>query len=112
MVLHNPYLLATGVVVLVLGYLLWRWAGRHRINLRSAALSSAFTAVRSGKAPALPAHLRMQVDRVAAADGNVRRATLVGGSVARHLLARMVALVGLALLATGMVLVAIAVLWT
>ena len=51
MQLHSPLLLGMGAGLLVLGVLFWRWASRHRINLRGAALSTAYAAVKGGSIP-------------------------------------------------------------
>ena len=109
--IHSPLLLGIGLALLVLGISLWRWAARHRISLRAAAMSSAYAAVRGGKVPTLPDELKTQFDRVAAAQGNVGRAKVVGGSVFRHLLARIATLAAIGSLVAGVASIAFSVLW-
>ena len=43
MTLHSPLLLAIGVFVVGLGVILWRWAARHSIDLKGAAIILTFT---------------------------------------------------------------------
>ena len=111
MTLHSPFLLGIGAALLVLGMLLWRWAARHRINLRGAAMSSAYAAVKGGTMPTLPEELKTQFDKVAAAKGNTARAKVVGGSVFRHVLARVVNRAALGSLGAGVAAIALSVLW-
>ena len=111
MQLHSPLLLGVGAGLLVLGVLFWRWASRHRINLSGAALSTAYAAVKGGSMPTVPDDLKARYDTVAAASSNAARAKLVGGSVARHLLARFVSIAGLVSMLAGLALIAASVLW-
>ena len=111
MTLHSPLLLGTGAALFIFGILLWRWAARHRIDLRGAAMSSAYAAVKGGKIPNLPDELKSQFDKVAAADGHVGRAKVIGGSVFRHLLARVATVAAIGSLAAGLAAIALSVLW-
>ena len=111
MTVHSPLLLGIGAALFVLGIGLWRWAAQHRINVRGAVLSSAFAAVRGGNIPTLPDDIKAQFDKVAAANGSVGRAKVVGGSVFRHVLARIANLAALGSLAAGIAALALSVLW-
>lgn len=111
MTLHSPLLLGIGAALFVLSILLWRWAARHRINVRGAAMSSAYAAVKGGNIPTLPDDIKAQFDKVAAANGRVGRAKVAGGSVFRHVLARIASLAALGSLAAGIAAIALSVLW-
>jgi hypothetical protein len=111
MAIHSPLLLGLGIAALVLGIAFWRWAGRHSVDLKGAAVRSAIATARSGKLPGVPESLQGHVDRIAAADGTVGRAKVVGGTVARHFMAKVMRLLALAALLAGVALVAAALLW-
>ena len=111
MAIHSPILLGLGIAALVLAIAFWRWAGRHSVDLKGAAVRSAIATARSGRLPTMPEGLRGHVDKIAAADGNVGRAKAVGSTVARHFMAKLVRLLALVALLAGVALVAAALLW-
>ena len=111
MAIHSPILLGLGIAAFLLGIVLWRWSSRHSINLKGAAISSAYSAVKGGNIPAVPDALKVQYDKVAAETSNVGRARVVGGSVARHFIAKVVGWAGLAAFLSGGVMIALSFLW-
>ncbi len=111
MTIHSPVLLGLGLAVFTFGVLLWRWASRHSIDLKAAAISGAFAAVRTGAVPSVPAQLRMHIDAVSAQPTNVGRAKVVGGSVARHFLAKVATMASLIALTAGAAMVALSIFW-
>lgn len=111
MIVHSPILLAFGIAAVALGVTFWRWSARHGIDLKGAAVSGAFSAVRSWKMPTMPDQLQVHLDAVAAQKTNVGRAKVVGGSVARHIMARAVGLASYIALIGGMVAIAASLLW-
>ncbi len=111
MTLHSPLLLTIGIAACWLGVVLWRWAARHRIDLKGAAISSAYAAAKGRTAPALPGQLKSQFDAVNAETSNIGRAKVVGGSLARHFIAKVVTLSSLASLVAGAVMIALSVVW-
>lgn len=111
MAVHSPLLLGFGVGAFLLGVMLWRWSSRHSVDLKGAAISSAYSAVKGGKIPSVPDGLKAHLDKVAAATTNVGRAKVVGGSVARHFMAKVVGWVGLAALLSGVTMIAASLLW-
>ncbi len=111
MTVHSPWLLGAGLAVLLLGGLLWRWAQRNSIDIRGAAVSSAIATARSGLLPGVPDHLKGHVDKIAAAGSNTARAKMVGGTVARHFMAKAVRMAGLVGIIAGIAMSAAAVLW-
>ena len=110
MTVHSPLLLAVGIAIFSLGIVLWRWASRHSIDVRGAALSSAFTAARSRQMPALPHELKSKLDAVAAEPSHVGKVKAVGGSVARHFLAKVATMASVAAFLGGGVVIASALL--
>ena len=69
------------------------------------------SAVKQGKMPAKLDALGEPFGRFAAQETHVGRAKVAGGTVVRHVLARVIGLTGLATMAVGAVLSGIAQLW-
>ena len=111
MAIHNPGTLAVGVVLAVIGFMLWRWAARHRVSLTGVAISAARSAIREGKLPDKAAALGEPFARVAAETTTTGRAKAVGGTVARHAVARVLGGIGLGTLLLGVVVATLAQLW-
>jgi hypothetical protein len=111
MVIHNPILLGVGLAVLVVGFWMWRWAGRNSVNLTGAALSTAVASARSGKMPAVPDDLKGHLDKVVGAKSHTDRAKVVGGTVARHFMAKFVGIAGMIGVLAGLAMAAAGVFW-
>ena len=111
MAVHSPILLGLGIAAFLLGIMFWRWSSRHSVDFKGAAISSAYSAVRGGKMPSVPDGLKAHIDKVAAETTHVGRAKVVGGSVARHFIAKVVAWAGVAALLSGAVMIAASLLW-
>jgi hypothetical protein len=111
MVIHSPVLLGIGLAAMVLGLLMWRWSSRNSVNLKGAAVSAALATARSGKMPTMPGELQGHLDKVVSAGSHAERAKVVGGTVARHFMAKVVGWVGLAVLLAGAAMIAAALLW-
>jgi hypothetical protein len=111
MAIHNPILFAIGLAVLVVGFLLWRWAGRNSVNLAGAALSTAVSSARSGKMPTVPDNLKGHLDKVVGAGSNTERAKVVGGTVARHFMAKFVGMAGMVGVLAGLAMAAAGIFW-
>jgi len=111
MAVFSPVLLIAGISLLVLGVLLWRWSSRYSIDLRGAALGTAYAAAKSGKMPGMPEGLRPHLDKVSAETTNMGRAKVVGGSVARHFLAKVAGWASMIGFLAGAALIALALLW-
>jgi hypothetical protein len=107
----HPTWLVVGLILLGLGFWLWRWSARHAIDLKAAALDAAWQGARGGKL-AIPADLQSKYDAIAAEKGNVRRAAKAGGTVVRHLLARIAGLAGLISMVGGLGLAAAGIWWS
>ena len=111
MTIHNPYLLGLGITAIIMGVLLWRWAGRNRIDVRGAAVRSGLTAVRGRALPTLPDQFKHHLAAVSAQPTTLGRAKVVGVSVVRHWIAGVATVASLAGLLGGTALVAVSVLW-
>jgi hypothetical protein len=111
MAVHSPLMLAIGIGACWLGVVLWRWAGRHSIDLKGAAISSAYAAAKGRSVPTLPGQLKSHIDAVSAETSNIGRAKVVGGSVARHFVAKVATMASLASIVGGVVMIALSVLW-
>jgi len=111
MAIHSPAMLIAGLVLLAVGAMLWRWSARYSIDLRGAALGTAFAAAKSRTLPSVPEGLRPHLDKVSAETTNMGRAKAVGGSVVRHFLAKVAGWASMASIFAGVVLVALSVLW-
>jgi hypothetical protein len=111
MAIHNPTLFGIGLAVLIVGFLLWRWASRNSVNLAGAALSTAVSSARSGKMPTVPDDLKGHLDKVVSAGSNAARAKVVGGTVARHFMAKVVGMAGMVGVLLGLALSAAGIFW-
>jgi hypothetical protein len=111
MAIHNPILFGIGLAVLVVGFWMWRWAGRNSVNIAGAALSTAVTSARSGKMPSIPADLQGHLDKVVGASSHAERAKVVGGTVARHFMAKAVGMAGMIGVLAGLAMAAAGVFW-
>ena len=111
MAIQNPIVFGIGIAALIVGFMMWRWAGRNRVNLKGAVLSSAMATARSGKMPGVPDELKGHLDKVAGAGSHTARAKVVGGTVARHFMAKVVGLAGLMGVLAGLAMIAAGVFW-
>ncbi len=111
MAIHNPIVFGIGIAALIAGFMLWRWASRNSVNLKGAALSTAISTARSGKIPSVPDELKGHFDKVAGAGSHTERAKVVGGTVARHFMAKVVGLAGLVGVLAGIAMIAAGVFW-
>lgn len=113
MAIPNPTLFALGIGVLIVGFLMWRWAGRNSVSVAGAALSTAVASARSGKViPTVPDDIKDKFDKVVSADSHTERAKIVGGTVARHFIAKFVGLAGLVGMLAGVVMAGAGAFWT
>ena len=95
MVVQSSVLLATGLAVFAVGALSWRWSARNSVNITGAALSAVITTARSGRKPTMPIELKGHLDTIKSAHSNTERARIVGGTVARHYVAKVFGWFGL-----------------
>ena len=112
--IHSPRLLLAGVLLIGIGWLLRRWAGRHDLVglATGAATTAAWQSVKGRKAPELPETVKSKIQGFQAESSHVGKAKMAAGYVARHAVAKVAGLSGLAALLIGAAMVAAAVLWT
>jgi hypothetical protein len=109
---HHPWLAAAGLGLLVVGYLMRRWAARHNLidMAKDSAIGAAMASVRSGKVPTIPQEIAGRFDAVAAEKTNLGRAKSVAGMAVRGYLAMFIGFAGWIALLCGLGLIVAAVL--
>lgn len=107
--LSHPVLLGIGAALLVVGFLLCRWAARHDLKglATDAAIQVAWNKGRLDTETDLGNHLKALKDETS----HVKRATAIAGHATRHVLSRFVNWAGLAAMAGGLTLFAVAAFW-
>ena len=111
MAIPHPYLLAAGVVLLLIGIWCWRWSSRHAIDLKGAAIGAAFQGAIKRQIPDIPEDIKSKIDQVTAEQSNLKRAQKAGTLAARHFVAQAVWIASLVCLAGGAALVAAGFYW-
>ncbi|MFM9941341.1 MAG: hypothetical protein ACKVP7_17805 [Hyphomicrobiaceae bacterium] len=107
--LNHPYLLGFGALLLVLGFLLCRWASRY--DLKGLAAEAAIKVAWNKGDLNTETEIGNRLKELQDEKSNVKRATTVAGHAARHVLSRFVNLAGLASLLVGAGLIAAAFFW-
>ncbi len=107
--IDHPVLLVFGLIAVVIGLLMYRWAGRH--DLKGAAIDAAWQVAKSrGKSAITPA-LQAELDAFKARPSTIDRTKQAAGLAARHFIAQAVSIISYVLILGGLVLSAIALLW-
>jgi hypothetical protein len=104
----HPVLFFTGVVLFVVGFLLWRIAGRW--DLKGHAVDSAFRSLWRRRV-VVSDELQARYRDVRDAPSHMHRAGRVAGHAARHLVAQVLSIAALVLLALGVGLAVLAFVW-
>ncbi len=107
--LSHPYLLGGGVLLAIIGWLLWRWSSRH--DLKGLAVDAAWQVARNRGRLATETELGNRLKAVQADASGVGKAKKVAGVAARHVAAQIAGLAGLAAMLGGAVLIGLAVFW-
>lgn len=109
--LSHPWLVGGGLALLVLAFLLRRWAARH--DLKDLAIDAAWQVAkaRGNIAAASDSEIGRRLQELSADSSNIGRATKVAGHAARHVMAKVVNLVALAATVIGVALLAAAYFW-
>ena len=76
-----------------------------------AAIGAAWQSARSGKLPDIPEDMKSKYNDIASEQSNVKRARKVGGTVARHFIAKVMSIAGLVGMLGGLALAAAGVWW-
>lgn len=107
--LSHPFLLAGGALLLLLGWMLWRWSSRH--DLKGMAVDAAWQVAKNRGNLATETELGQRLRDVQADASSVGKAKKVAGYAARHFAAQVAGLAGLIGMAGGGALLALAIFW-
>lgn len=105
----HPYLLASGGILIVLGFLLFRWASRY--DLKGLALDTAWQVVKNRGRVDTETDLGTRLKQLQAERSHVRRAGMLAGHATRHFAAQIASIAALVCLALGAVLIGVALWW-
>ncbi len=107
--LSHPFLFGGGAMLLLIGFWLWRWASRHDLGLKGLAVDAAWQVAKNkGKLSALAqSDAANRVKDLQAEGSNVGKAKKAAGFAARHAMAKVASLAGLAGMLAGAVLFAL-----
>ena len=106
----RPGWLIAGIVIFLLGVWLWRWSSRNSIDIKGAAVGAAWQGVRQGRLD-VPDDLKQRYNDVAGESTNSKRALKAANMGARHFMAKVVGLMGLAGILGGLALAAVGIWW-
>ena len=104
--LSHPYLLGSGVVLLLVGLWLWLWSSRH--DLKGLAVDAAWQVAKARGNLSTETEVGNRIKDLAADGSNVGRAKKAAGYAARHVLAQIASLTGVIGILLGAALVAAA----
>lgn len=104
--LSHPYLLGFGALMLVAGFLLWRWSSRH--DLKGMAVDAAWQVAKARGHIGTETELGNRLKDLAADGSNVSRAKKATGYAVRHALAQVASIASLVMLLGGAGLIAAA----
>lgn len=107
--IHHPYLLVAGIIVFVVGWLLFRWSGRH--DMKGLAVDAAWTAAKSRGKTAMTPEIQAKLDALKADASAVGRTKQVAGMAARHFVAQVAGIASYIAILAGIGLAAFAFLW-
>jgi hypothetical protein len=106
----HPTWLGLGILLFLAGLWFWRWSSRNSLDLKGAAMSAALQGVRQGRLD-MPDDLKSRVKDIANETSNTKRVAKAGGMAARHFIAKIFGLVGLAGMLGGLALAAAGIWW-
>lgn len=104
--LNHPYLLAGGVLLMLVGFKLWRWAGRH--DMKGLALDAAWQVAKARGDLKTHTYLGDKLNEVSGAETGAGKAKAAAGLAARHVAAQIASLAGIAGLLAGIAMIAAA----
>ncbi len=107
--LHHPYLLVAGAIGLVIGWLLFRWSGRH--DIKGLAIDAAWTAAKSRGKTAMTPEIQAKLDALKSDGSTIGRGKQVAGMAARHFIAQIVGIASYIAMLGGLGMAAAAFWW-
>jgi hypothetical protein len=101
----HPLWIALGLVMLLIGVWLIRWAARNNMAsaISSATAEAAFNTIRKGGKFEVPGEVRARMDDVRSAQGTTGKAKKVAGYAFRHAMSQLFGIVGFLLVTAGLV---------
>lgn len=105
----NPTLLVIGVGLVFAGWMLRRWSSRH--SLTDQLTEATWDAVKSRDASVIGREIQNKLGEINKAEGAFGKARTAAGFGVRHLVAQVVAIVGLVALLGGLVLAGLGIYW-
>lgn len=111
--LHRPALLAVGLGVIVLGWLLRRWSSRNDMTsiVTGAVTGSMWQAAKNRERPHMPGELQAKLDEFQAEPTHTAKAKKAVGYAVRHALAQAAGIAGWISLLAGVAMSAAGFLW-
>jgi hypothetical protein len=109
----HPMLLIAGIVAIVVGFLLRRWASRHDLTaaLAGGVKKAAFDTVRSKGANLKDNPLAAKLHQVAAEGSHTGKAKVAAGLALKHFIAQAVGIAGLVAMLGGLAAVVAGLFW-
>ncbi len=107
----NPNLLGAGILVLLIGFWLWRWSSRQVIDVKGAAIGAAWQGVRHGKVPDVPDDVKSRFQSVAGQSTHTGKAVKVASIGVRHYIGRLVGALSFVMVLAGLGLAAAGIWW-
>lgn len=108
-VLAHPYLVGSGVVLIIAGLLLCRWAGQY--DLKGLATEAAIQVAWNKGDLNTETELGNRLKALKEEGSNLKRAQTVAGHATRHVLSRFVNMAGMIAIAAGIAMIAATFYW-
>lgn len=104
--LNHPGWIAIGIVMILAGVWLIRWANRNSMTaaIADATAEAAFKTIRKGAAPDMPSAIKTRLDDVASAPSTAGKAKKIAGYGFRHAMSQLFGVVGFVLVVAGLLL--------
>ena len=105
--LNHPGWIAIGIVLIVIGVWLIRWANRNSMTaaIAEATADAAFKTLRKGAAPEMPSAIKTRLDDVSSAKTHAGKAKKIAGYGFRHAMSQLFGVTGFISVVAGLLLV-------
>jgi uncharacterized membrane protein len=104
--MNHPGWIAIGIVLILVGIWLIRWANRNSMTsaIAEATAEAAYNTVRKGAAPEMPASIKARLDDVNSAPGKTGKAKKIAALGVRHALSQVFGVAGFIAVVVGIML--------
>ncbi len=104
--LNHPGWIAIGIVLIVIGIWLVRWANRNSMTaaIADATAEAAFKSIRNRAAPEMPSAIKTRLDDVASAQSTAGKAKKIAGYGFRHAMSQLFGVIGFVTIVAGLLL--------